>query len=118
MTLRNMFMILMCVLSTGCLQTENSSSFDGAAPDGSPEFLVANEILINKCSACHQEYTSYNESDYVTVNLAVPGDPVNSEIYYRIIGSSGPNGMKNMPTAGSITAGEVQAIFDWVTSIP
>lgn len=117
MILRFILTIGFCFQFVGCLQTENSSSLDGAPPDGSPEFLAASEVFLNKCSGCH-DYHTLSETEFVSLGLAIPGDPENSEVYYRIIGSSGPNGTKNMPSVGSISAPEVAIISNWITGIP
>ena len=58
-------------------------------------------------------------AEFIAQGLLIPGDPENSRIYYRIRGSSGPNGDKNMPDDGSTTplsTDDLTAIATWVTN--
>jgi hypothetical protein len=109
------FLVLSLSL-VGCLQTENSSSGDGLAPVGTPAFIAASEVFDNKCSQCH-DYHTLSEAELITLGLVMAGDPEGSEIYYRNTGSLGVNGPKNMPFVGSLTAGELMLIYDWILAI-
>lgn len=102
------------MLLGACLQTENSSSGDGPAPEGNLEFLAANEVLLNNCTGCHIYHTQ-TQQELIDDGLVIPGDINNSRLYYRIVGSLGPNGTKNMPISG---AAELQILADWITNIP
>jgi hypothetical protein len=98
---------LTLILPLGCMQTENSSSQDAFmyADGGSPEFNASKMILSQSCGGnCHW-YHTYSESRLIAEGLVVAGDADNSPLFYRISGSSGPNGPKNMPSGGSISAG-------------
>ncbi len=115
--LTTLLISVVIVFFSGCLQTENSSSLDGEGPIGSLAFLQASEVFNNKCSQCH-DYHTLTEQDFINLSLAIPGDPEGSVVYYRNTGSLGPGGLKNMPSVGSITAGELIIIYDWILGIP
>jgi hypothetical protein len=117
MLFKNILKLVFLIYLSGCLQTENSSSTDGAGPEGSNNFLAASEVFYNKCSGCH-DYHTLSEADFVSFGLALPGDPAGSSIYYRLVGSAGPGSPKNMPSVGSISGAEVTIISDWIMGIP
>lgn len=111
---------LVCfALTAACLQTENSSSGDGFTPTGGSEmFEAANQVIANRCNTCHHiGWASLGEDWFVNEGYIIPGDPLNSELYYRIQGSLGPLGPKTMPTVGSITSAERDIIYNWILQI-
>lgn len=108
---------LIYIFLTGCLQTENSNSGDGYAPVGEGLFLEANEIFATKCIGCHHTFQNMTEAQLIAAGDVIPGDPEGSEVYYRLNGSSGAGGPKNMPSSGSISLEEVMVIYDWISSI-
>ncbi len=105
---------------SGCLQTENSSSTDGGPNlTGTPEFIAAVTVMAAKCTSCHyHDYHTKTEQQLLDQGLVVPGDPENSLIYYRLTGSAGPGGPKNMPQDVALTAGELATMVTWINSIP
>jgi hypothetical protein len=121
------FLILPLLLSLGaCFQYTNSVSGDvqrfGSNVTGSDAFLSAREVFQNKCFECHGDWATLNETDFTTYApsgevLVQAGDAVNSLIYYRIRGSSGPKGPKTMPNSGAqISSQELETIEDWITN--
>lgn len=108
------------LLLTACFQAENSSSGDGGpALTGSPEFIAAAMVMAAKCTSCHYHaYHTQSEEQLVVRGDVVPGNPNNSPIYFRLIGSAGPGGPKNMPQDGALSSDEIQIIVDWINSIP
>ena len=50
----------------------------------------------------------------VAAGLMVKGDPTNSKLYYRLAGSSGTNGPKNMPSGGSLSSDQIAEIEHWI----
>lgn len=116
---RVLLLLTTLLFATACFQTENSSSGDGG-PDlsGSPEFIAAATVMAAKCTSCHYHaYHTQTEAQLVAQGEVIPGDPENSPIYYRLIGSTGANGPKNMPQDGPLTSGEMQTIVTWINSI-
>lgn len=112
-------LIFFCVaLSSGCLQTENSSAGDGLAPDGSAMFEAANRVIADRCNMCHHVGWALAQEDwFVDEGYIIPGDPEASPLYYRIQNSLGPMGPKTMPTIGSIPANERDIIYNWILQI-
>lgn len=110
------------ILLTGCrLQTENSSAKDASTypaglVTGTPAFMAANDIMRKSCTPCHP-YSSMNENALIDAGLVVPGQPTSSQLYYRILGSSGTSGPKNMPPVTTLTTSELATIYDWIAGI-
>jgi uncharacterized membrane protein len=120
--MRFLISALFILATSACGKVENSSSQDKALysprPTGSPQFLAAQAIIVQKCSECHGSWAGFTEVDYVQSGLLVPQNAAASKIYYRNqLATSGP-GPKSMPSQGrpAMTATEVQAIEDWVTA--
>ena len=94
----------------GCLQTQNSSSQDlqlyGDLPVGSPDYLEVQAILSRSCVPCHS-FQGLTSDQMIATGLVVAAQPENSKLYYRLAGSSGSNGPKDMPTSGALTAADV-----------
>ncbi|MCB0412243.1 MAG: hypothetical protein KDD22_06935 [Bdellovibrionales bacterium] len=99
------------IFQSGCLQTENSSTLDAAAGSGD-----SYDILDEKCSACHDFHTK-TEVELQNLGLVVAGSAETSPIYYRLVGSSGSGGPKDMPSSGSITSSELEAIKAWINTL-
>lgn len=113
----SVFVTLVAIL-TSCLQTENSSSAD-IGITGTPEFMAARTVLLNNCVNCHQghDFHLLFEDELVTRGDVVPGDFLNSPIYYRLAGSLGSEGPKDMPEGGTLSDSELQTIQTWIESI-
>ena len=48
--------------------TENSFSGDAATYKpifGSKQFLAANEIIVQRCAACHSDFSGYSEQEWI-----------------------------------------------------
>jgi mono/diheme cytochrome c family protein len=77
----------------------------------------------SKCIACHANFGSLdNASDWINATkngkrYVVPGDPENSMIYYRLKGSDGPNGNKDMPLGGNMSADELAGVKNWIAGL-
>jgi hypothetical protein len=116
------FLLLTIVfLNTSCFENQNSNSNDDGGlvvnPGDSAEFIAAKTIFASECNGCHA-YASKTEAQFLAEGLVVPGDPENSQIYNSLQGSSGPLGNKDMPDGRpALDSGELQIIFDWVTSV-
>ena len=113
------FVVLLFLLS-GCIQTENSSSQDadlyGGGAGGSADFLAARQVIRTNCSACHT-FGTMTQAQLLAEGLFIPGDAVNSEIYYRLRNSTGPQGPKDMPDNGSTLSGtDLALIADWINN--
>lgn len=58
-------------------------------------------------------------SDLEAAGLMVKGDPANSQIYYRLIGSTGGPGPKDMPqSGGALSASDIATIHDFIQNAP
>lgn len=106
--------------AVACVQTENSSTLDESNygdSTGSAEFLAARTIFAQNCAnGCHG-FHGFSEAELIAQGLVIAGNPENSPIYYRIRGSSGSNGSKNMPPSGSLQAADLTAISTWIQNI-
>jgi len=82
-------------------------------------FAAAKAVIDSKCLSCHGASSTYGV--FANINGAssyiVRGNPEASPLYYRLIGSTGANGPKNMPQGGSISAAEVAAVAAWISSL-
>ena len=111
-------LLLLSLNFTNCLQTENSSSVDTTIT-GSPEFLAARTVLVNNCINCHigHDFHLLYEEDFIERGYVEPGDFLNSPIYYRLEGSLGSEGPKNMPEGGTLSASDIQTIQVWLETL-
>lgn len=98
--------------SSACVQTENSSSQDAFLFGGD---TVAG-ILSQNCAGCHS-YHTLTEEALINLGLVVVGDPENSKLYFRLLGSSGSNGPKDMPVGGALSPGELEQIRTWILNL-
>lgn len=113
------FLVLLFLLS-GCIQEENSSSQDAdlyGGSGGSADFLAARQVIRTNCSACHT-FGTMTEAQLLAEGLFIPGDALNSPIYYRLRNSSGTEGPKDMPDNGSTLSGtDLALIATWINNI-
>jgi hypothetical protein len=112
------FILLLTMPVTGCFQTENSSSQDAGTygnVDGTADFLAVRTIFSQSCggASCHGYHTQ-TELQLKTAGLFIANDPDNSKLYYRLVGSSGSSGPKNMPSGGALSSSDVQQIRYWI----
>lgn len=109
--------VVAIMMSVGCLQTENSSALDGHIPDGDEVFLAVNQVFSNRCSAPCHDFHLQDVTSLISTGRVIPGDPESSPIYYRMQGSLGPNGNKDMPTFGTINNTERELIYNWIADM-
>jgi hypothetical protein len=111
------------VLDPALLSDTSSGGGGSGTVLPSAAFIAAKAVIDGKCLSCHASGSSYGafanltEASAVSRGLVVKGNPNSSILYYRLIGSAGSGGTKNMPQGGSISAAEVQAVADWITGI-
>jgi hypothetical protein len=112
---RILFTLLLGIFPAACVQTENSNSQDKDqyGGGGSALFKAARTILTQSCSSCHLFHTK-SEDALVADGVMVKGDAEGSQLYFRLNGSSGTGGPKNMPTGGSLSIGDLNTIKDWI----
>lgn len=104
------------------VSTDASLAWTGSLTDTGPidpAFAEAKAIIATKCASCHTHgaWVGKNAQYFKTENLVVAKDPENSRLYYRITGSTGANGPKNMPASGTITGAEADKIKEWINSL-
>jgi mono/diheme cytochrome c family protein len=88
-----------------------------AAPQPNEKFLAAQAVIENSCTSCHSGWSGKASGFYLDTGLVIAGNPLQSKLYYRMKGSAGANGPKNMPTNATITAADVQKVHDWISSM-
>jgi mono/diheme cytochrome c family protein len=109
--------VCMSLLITSCgPQLENFVSADetryGIATGGTAEYQAAVVVLNNNCVACHSDFGSLSEAEWVATGKVVPGDLVSSTLYQSIRGSG--VGAQNMPPSSTIGPSELEAIAVWI----
>ena len=107
----------------GCGPVENSSVLDkslyGNANSNASAQFKAVLTAMKKCQKCHGEWLSFQEADFISTGLVVPGDPQNSMLYYRNINATSNSGPKNMPNLGlpPLSTTELNSLITWISSL-
>ncbi len=112
-------LIALILTLTACLQTENSSSLDAAmygGVGGTPEFQAARTVMSQSCNGCHAYHTQ-TEAQLIAAGLIVAADPEASQIYYRLVGSTGIEGPKDMPQGGALSSSDAEVIAAWIENL-
>ncbi|KYG61417.1 hypothetical protein AZI86_17030 [Bdellovibrio bacteriovorus] len=94
---------------------------DGGGSGGStadPNFAPAQSVIESKCLNCHSSWAGARASYYVGLGLVSKNNAANSKLYYRLLGSAGSNGPKNMPQGGSLTPAEAELVRVWIDNMP
>lgn len=104
---------------TGCgPQLENFVSGDearyGITAEGTAEYQAAVVVLNNNCVACHSDFGSLSEAEWIASGKVVAGSPSTSTLYQSIRGSG--VGAQNMPPSSTIGPSELDAISTWITN--
>lgn len=122
MLARALTLIALLMSVTAC-QTENSSASDagryGGDSSGSANFVAAKAVITANCTTggCHSNFAALSsEADWLASSFVVAGNAESSQVYYRIIGSAGAGGPKNMPQGGSLGAADLETIRNWVAN--
>lgn len=90
----------------------------GGADPVDINFGPVQSMIESKCISCHGAWSGAKASFYVTQGLMTKGDALNSKLYYRLQGSGGASGPKNMPQSGSISSSETDQVKTWITNAP
>ncbi|MGE5085924.1 MAG: c-type cytochrome [Bacillota bacterium] len=99
------------------------TSSDGGTTVDNSKFLAAKAVIDSNCLSCHGsgsslgDFSNMTELNMINKGMVVAKAPLSSPLYYRLQGSQG-GGNKNMPQGGSISAAQVQAVYDWIANIP
>ncbi len=97
-----------------CIQTENSNSFDRETY-GSGSAAIKS-LFAQHCVPCHS-FQAQSDAELIANGLVTRGDVVNSKIYYRLVGSSGSNGPKDMPSGSSLSQSELAQVETWILNL-
>jgi uncharacterized membrane protein len=88
---------------------------------GGANFKAAIPAVIAKCANCHthQAWYGYDEVDYVSDGLVVPGDVAGSRLYFRLSTATQGPGPRNMPQGGgaAFTENELSLMTAWIQSL-
>jgi len=116
-TLKVFSLLVLFALALGaCMQTENSNAIDDEKYGnitGTADYREARFILSQNCGNCH-DYHTKTQAELESAGLIDYGNPLASQLYYRIRGSQGALGPKDMPESGSISAGDLNQIKIWI----
>ncbi len=90
---------------------------DGVVSD--PNFAPAQSIIAQKCASCHSSWGNARATYYVSNGLVAKNSALTSKLYFRLTGSSGGSGPKNMPqSAPGLTSAELSTIQKWIDEMP
>lgn len=114
-------LFLLTFILFSCGRVYNTSTLDeqqyGSEIEGTPNFKLAQMVVLNKCVSCHGSWAKYTEEDYIDEGLVSVGQPNNSEIYKRIRGNDSPTA-GDMPTNGTtLTSFEINQIKIWISDL-
>lgn len=95
----------------------------GSAPSGgggsTDKFPQVRSVIQTSCSSCHSSWGSASSSFFVSSGLVVKGNPEASPLYYRLSGTTGGAGPKNMPqSAPALNSASQDLIKDWIQTLP
>ncbi|NRA43925.1 MAG: DUF1592 domain-containing protein [Oligoflexales bacterium] len=91
----------------------------------SPFFLFF-QTMEENCVGCHNasglassaDFTILeSEADWVNSDYVQAGSPEESSIYFRLTGSRGDLGPKNMPTGGSLSEEQLSIVSNWISHV-
>ncbi|MFM6928713.1 MAG: hypothetical protein ACKOX6_09620 [Bdellovibrio sp.] len=95
---------------------------DGGTTVDNSKFLAAKAVIDSNCLSCHGsgsssgDFSNMTQVKMINKGMVVAKAPLSSPLYYRLKGSQG-GGNKNMPQGGSLSAAQVQAVYDWIANI-
>lgn len=86
----------------------------GTEIEGTPDFKLAQMVILSKCISCHGAWANYTQEDYEDSGLVVIGSAQDSVLYTRIRGNDA-NVAGDMPSNGSnLTSDELLKIKTWI----
>ena len=117
--MRVLILIFLISLQFGCMQSDNSHSFDRPLTTSENSVLAAAEAVItDKCISCHtgfhNNWTSFmgTNEGWLGSGRVVAGDAASSTLIKRLI-----NNGSTMPLGGvALTDDELAALEDWINS--
>lgn len=110
----------------GLRLAEGRAAFDGPAFDGvsgcggegGPARPAALALVDARCGSCHTGihagWTGQPRAWFVERGLVIEGDALASPLYYRLTGSAGDGGPKNMPASRTLSPEDAQLLRDWI----
>ncbi len=106
-----LFIIGILFAPLGCAKNENSTTQDAflLTPKGK-------HVLSQTCSQCHN-YHQLGENELVQQGLIIKGDSLRSPLYYRMNGSLGAYGPKNMPPTGAVSESDITEFAAWIDNL-
>jgi mono/diheme cytochrome c family protein len=99
----------------------DSSGSTGSTVD--TKLAAAKAVIDSSCLSCHGagstrgDFSNMTAASMITRGFVKAGQPLTSSLYFRMKGSQG-SGTKNMPDNGTtVSASQLQAVYDWISSI-
>ncbi len=99
----------------------DSSGSTGTTVD--TKLAAAKAVIDSSCLSCHGagstrgDFSNMTAASMITRGFVKAGQPLNSSLYFRMKGSQGA-GTKNMPDNGTtLSASQLQAVYDWISGI-
>ena len=86
----------------------------GSEIEGTPNFKLAQTVILSKCVSCHGAWATYTEEDYEDSGLIIIGSAQDSDLYTRIRGNDA-GVVGDMPSNGNnLTSDELLKIKTWI----
>ena len=87
------------------------------------KLAAAKAVIDGYCLSCHAagstkgDFSNMTAASMITRGFVKAGQPLNSSLYFRMKGTQG-GGTKNMPDNGvTLSATQLQAVYDWISGI-
>lgn len=100
-----------------------ADSSDSGNTNVDTKLAAAKAVIDAQCLSCHGagstrgDFSNMTAASMITRGFVKAGQPISSSLYFRIKGSQG-SGTKNMPdNGGTVSASQLQAVYDWIASI-
>ncbi|WP_413557711.1 c-type cytochrome [Bdellovibrio sp. HCB209] len=100
-----------------------ADSSGSTSPTVDTKLAAAKVVIDSYCLSCHGagsskgDFSNMTAASMITRGFVKAGQPLSSSLYYRMKGTQG-GGTKNMPDNGvSLSATQLQAVYDWISSI-
>lgn len=105
--------------------TQNDDQKSNDPLNEAQRFSAFSAVMYSKCISCHNtnspfgDFAQYQSAEeWASSPYVTRGDPLTSSIYFRMAGSLGNSGPKNMPTDGDFAEGsELQAVADFIQKL-
>lgn len=113
-----MFVISSCGATVSNSNSSDRDKYSNEKLEGGKEsFRLAQSIIKNKCSECH-DFHILSETQMVDQGLLIPGSSSESKLFFRLRDSNTSSSEPaNMPIGGRLDPEELVAIAEWIEDL-